>query len=130
MRTSETSSYTNQIQVSRRSTLTRLSIGITILAISGIAYVSYRAARNLILHALKQAALVVVQQGVDEVDKWLAIRKAEVNTIANSPSLKTMDWALAIPYLEAEIKRMDAFYHFGLVYPNGEYYVTNLGKAV
>ena len=129
MRTSETSSYTNQIQVSRRSTLTRLSIGITILAISGIAYVSYRAARNLILDALKQAALVVVQQGVDEVDKWLAIRKAEVNTIANSPSLKTMDWTIAIPYLEAEIKRMDAFYHFGLVYPNGEYYVTNLGKA-
>ncbi len=129
MRTSETSSYTNQIQVSRRSTLTRLSIGITILAISGIAYVSYRAARNLILHALKQAALVVVQQGVDEVDKWLAIRKAEVNTIANSPSLKTMDWTIAIPYLEAEIKRMDAFYHFGLVYPDGEYYVTNLGKA-
>ena len=68
MRTSETSSYTNQIQVSRRSTFTRLSIGITILAMSGAAYVSYRGGRNLILETLKQAALVEVQQGVDEVD--------------------------------------------------------------
>ena len=129
VRTSQTPSSNNQMQVSRRSTFTCLSIGITILAMSGAAYVSYRGGRNLILETLKQAALVEVQQGVDEVDEWLAVRKAEVNTMANSPSLKTMDWTIAIPYLEAEIKRIDEFYHFALVYPDGEYYVTNVKQA-
>ncbi|MDJ0680222.1 MAG: ATP-binding protein [Xenococcaceae cyanobacterium MO_167.B52] len=121
--------YNNQTQVSLRTTLTRLSIGITILMMSGLAYFSYRSARNLILEALKQAALVEVQQGVDEIDQWLAVRKAEVDSIANSPSLKAMDCNIAIPYLEGEIKRLDDFYHFALVHPDGEYYVTNLGKA-
>ena len=128
-RTSSLPFNSNQAQVSRRRTLTHLSIGIPILVISCVAYVSYRAARNLMLDTLKQAALVEVQQGVDEVDEWLAIRKAEVSTLANSPSLKTMDWSIAIPYLETEIERLDIFYHFALVYPDGEYYVTNLGKA-
>ena len=116
-------------QVSSRNTITRLVIGITILAMSGLAYISYRAARNLILEALKHAALVEVQQGVDQVDEWLAVRKAEVTTLANSPSLKTMNWSIAIPHLEAEIERLDNFYHFSYVYPDGNYYVTNLGKA-
>ncbi len=129
VRTPQTIAYSNQTQVSRRSTVTRLSLGITILAMSGVAYVSYHSARNLILEALKQAALVEVQQGVDEIDEWLAVRKAEVNTIANSPSLKTMNWNIAIPYLEGEIERLDDFYHFALVYPDGQYYVTNWGKA-
>ena len=118
MPTHKTIPYNNQSQVSRRSTVARLSIGITILAISSVAYISYRTARNLILDSLKYAALVEVQQGVDEVDEWLAVRKAEVSTMANSPALKSMDWTTAIPYLEAEIKRLDAFYHFSYVFPD------------
>ncbi|MGK7887936.1 MAG: ATP-binding protein [Leptolyngbyaceae cyanobacterium] len=107
----------------------RWGIGLTILAVFAIAYGSYRSARNLLLENLRTAALIKVQEGVDKVDKWLAVRKVEVSTLANSPALRSMDSTIALPYLESEVDRLEYFYHFGYVYPNGEYYVTNKGKA-
>ncbi|WP_198013434.1 sensor histidine kinase [Thalassoporum mexicanum] len=107
----------------------RLSIVTIVFMMWGGAYYSYRSARKLILETLKEAALVQVQEGVDKIDTWLAVRKSEVSTIANSTSLKTLDWTIAGPYLEAEADRIEEFYHFALVFPSGEYYVTHIGKV-
>ena len=51
-------------------------------------------------------AFVEGQQWVCEIDEWLSVHKAQVNTLANAPSLKLMDWTSAFPYLDAEIERM------------------------
>lgn len=109
--------------------LVRLIIGGTTLVVSIGAYASYEVVRDLILDNLKGKAVLEVQRRVDEIDKWLANRKTEVETISNTPTVKTMDWSVVAPYWKAEIARLQNFYHFSMIDREGWYYTTRVGKA-
>jgi len=107
------------------------------------AYASYKVVRDLILDNLKEKAVSEVQRGVDTLDEWLANRKTldafgmlrknpsgiEVETISNTPTVRTRDWSVVAPYWKAEIARLQNFYHFAMVDQDGWYYTTRVGKA-
>ena len=114
---------------SSRNFMLRLIIGGTTLAVSLSAYYSYEVVRNLILDNLKQHALLKVQHEVDEIDGWLATRLAEIETIANTPTIRTMDWSVAGSYLKSEVKRLKEYTHISLVSPDGSYYTTKVDRA-
>ncbi|MBD1929574.1 hypothetical protein H6F74_25525 [Trichocoleus sp. FACHB-90] len=73
--------------------------------------------RNLILDNLKQNDLLKVQQEVDEIDGWLATRLAEIETIANTPIIRTMVWSVTGSYLKLEVKWLKEYTHISLVSP-------------
>ncbi|MEM9539169.1 MAG: ATP-binding protein [Cyanobacteria bacterium P01_E01_bin.42] len=101
----------------------------TTLAVSFATYYSYRLLRHSFLDSLKQNAILEVQQGVDEIDRWLATQKAENTAIASSPTLQTMDWSRVEPYLRSEEARLKDFFFFAMVNPDGSYYNTKVGFA-
>src|SRR5919199_1445755 len=101
----------------------------TTLAVSATALISYQVGRKLILNNLKQYAFLKAQLGAKELDEWLATRKAEVEMLANTPTIRTMNWSALEPYLQAEVSRLKEFYHFSLIYPDGSYYTTKVGRA-
>ena len=107
----------------------RLITGASTILVSLFAYLSYRYAHSQILGNLKQSALIEVEHGVHDIDTWLAVRKAEIATIANTPTFRTMDWQQVAPYLEGELKRLPEFYHMSMISPDGSYYVTGRGKT-
>ncbi|MDJ0509534.1 MAG: ATP-binding protein [Crocosphaera sp.] len=107
----------------------RLIAGASTLLVSLLASLSYHYARSQILENLKQSALIKVQQGVDEIDLWLAARKAEIATITNTPTFRTMNWQQVGPYLEGELQRLPEFYHMTMISPDGSYYATRKGKT-
>ncbi|MDJ1174459.1 hybrid sensor histidine kinase/response regulator [Roseofilum capinflatum] len=111
------------------SLLLKIIVGITTLGVSMATYYSYQVLRNSYLESLKQNAILEVQGGVDEVDKWLATQKAETAAIAASPTLQTMDWSQVEPYLQAEETRLKDFFYFAMVNPDGSYYNTKVGFA-
>jgi PAS domain S-box-containing protein len=110
-----------------RNFLVLLIIGSTTLTVSVTAYLSYRVMCGLILDNLKQNAILRVQNGVDEIDNWLATRKAEITTLANTPTFRTMDWSVAEPYLKSEQQRLSDFYFFAMINPDGSQYNTGAG---
>jgi len=116
--------FPKQERRSRRNLLLRLIIGTTTLVVSTTAYYSYQIVRSLVLENLKENAFSKVQEGVNKLDEWLAVRKAEVATLAASPITGTMDWSVAGPYLESEVERSQEFHHFIYVQPDGSYYNT------
>jgi signal transduction histidine kinase/DNA-binding response OmpR family regulator len=63
------------------------------------------------------------------VDQWLATRKAEVATLANTPALRSMDWAQSGPLLKAKHERMPWFYIFAHINPDGTYYNSKVDFA-
>ncbi|MBD2004601.1 MULTISPECIES: hypothetical protein [Cyanophyceae] len=73
--------------------------------------------RNLTLDNLKQNDLLKVQQEVDEIDGWLATRLAEIETIANTPIMRTMVLSMTGSYLKSEFKRLKEYTHISLVSP-------------
>ena len=114
---------------SSNSRLLKIIIAGTTLCVTFATYYSYQLLRNSYLESLKQNAILEVQQGVDEIDKWLAIQKAETATIAASPILQTMDWSQVEPYLQAEETRLKDFFFFAMANPDGTYYNTKVGFA-
>jgi PAS domain S-box-containing protein len=112
-----------------RHFLVLLIITSTTLAVSTTALFSYQVLRGLILGNLKQNALLRVQDGVDAIDNWLAIRKAEITAIANTPTFRTMNWSVAESYVESESSRLKDFYFFAMINPDGSQNTSKQGRA-
>jgi PAS domain S-box-containing protein len=112
-----------------RNLLVLLIIGSTTLAVSTTAILSYHLLRGLILDNLKQNALLRVQHEVDAIDNWLAIRKAEIVMLTNTPTFRTMDWSVAKPYLTSEALRLKDFYFFAMINPDGSQNTTGKGRS-
>ncbi|WP_414574008.1 sensor histidine kinase [Nostoc sp. CCY 9925] len=89
------------------------------ISISATAITSYNFVKGLLLDSLKQEALLKAQQGEDDIDNWLAIRKTEIKTLANSLVVRSLDWSLMEPYLQSELKRLQTFLLMALVTPDG-----------
>ncbi|MBW4494652.1 MAG: histidine kinase [Oscillatoria princeps RMCB-10] len=101
----------------------------TTLAVGAIALASYQVVRELILQQLREKALLEVQQGINEIDRWLATRKAEVETIANTPVVGSLDWEVSGSYLKSEVERLKEYHHFTFAYSDGSFYTTKVGYA-
>lgn len=102
--------------------------GIT-LGIGVISIVSYWVVRGIILQQLQEKALLQVRQGSDEIDQWLAIGVSEIQTLANTETVRSLNWLKMEPYLKTEIRRTD-FFSLALSHSNGSYYTTQVGKAL
>ncbi|MBW4492974.1 MAG: GAF domain-containing protein [Oscillatoria princeps RMCB-10] len=107
-----------------------LIIGGTALAVSSCAALSYSYVRGLILDNLKANALLKVQLGRDEIDEWLVTRKTQVEMLASSPLVRSLDWEVAGPYLKSEAARLkDFFLGFTMVNHDGSHYNTLIGRT-
>ncbi|MBE9104488.1 histidine kinase, partial [Nostoc cf. edaphicum LEGE 07299] len=91
-----------------------LSISISVTAIT-----SYKIIKGLLLDSLKEQALLKTRQGQDDIDNWLAIRKTEIKTLANSAVVRSLDWPVMEPYLQSELKRLQTFLLMALSIPDG-----------
>jgi len=111
----------------RRHLLTLLILGTTALSISTSACISYFFVRGLILDNLKQIALLKLEKGTDEIDRWLSNRKAEIETIAYTPTVSTLNWKLVEPQLQGEIYRLKEYFILALTQPDGSL-INTLGK--
>ncbi|MGL5059657.1 MAG: ATP-binding protein, partial [Microcoleus sp.] len=60
-----------------------------------------------------------LEQGTEEIDRWLSNRKAEIETIAYSPTVRTVDWSLVEPLLQGETYRLKEFFVLSLIQPDG-----------
>ncbi|MEM9088039.1 MAG: ATP-binding protein [Cyanobacteria bacterium P01_F01_bin.53] len=105
-------------------------VGAIAIGVGVAAYASHRALRGLLLTSAQQNAQLEVQQSIDDLDQWLIARQTEVETLANTPALRSMDWEQVGPFLVPEVERLSAFYFLAMIYPDGSYYNTKNGKAV
>lgn len=67
---------------------------------------------------------------VRRVDQWLITRKTEVATLANTPTIRSMDWTQSGPFLKAKHEQMPWFYIFAHINPNGTYHNSKVDFAV
>ncbi|PHM10446.1 sensor histidine kinase [Nostoc sp. 'Peltigera malacea cyanobiont' DB3992] len=94
----------------RSRNLLLLSIVVILsISISATAITSYNIVKGLLLDSLKEQTLLKTRQGQDDIDNWLAIRKTEIKTLANSGMVRSLDWPGMEPYLQSELKRLQTF---------------------
>ncbi|MDJ1181465.1 cache domain-containing protein [Roseofilum sp. BLCC_M91] len=99
----------------------------TMVGSSVVGYYSYQQAYNALLKKLQENALQDVKDGVQAVDQWIGQRKAEVATIANSPTARTLDLNQIEPYLVQEAERIEPFNIVVFFDTEGRFY-TSQGK--
>ncbi|MEH2361716.1 MAG: ATP-binding protein [Nostoc sp.] len=114
---------------SSHSLLIRFLVGGTTLIVSISAYFSYQAARKITLEELRGRAFLEVQSGVDEIEEWLHVRKVEVETLAQTSTVRSLDWSVTEPYLKSEVDRIDEFFFFQIATPDGSYSNTKVGRS-
>ncbi|MEG4935354.1 cache domain-containing protein [Microcoleus sp. F8-C3] len=105
-------------------------MGVTILAASITGCISYQSVRRLIITNLERNALLEVRERANKIDRWLGTRKAEIEILANTPPVRSMNWSVAQPYLKSEVNRLQKFQYFALIDPDGSYFTTKVGKAL
>ncbi|MEH2267688.1 MAG: cache domain-containing protein [Nostoc sp.] len=89
------------------------------ISISATAITSYKIVKGLLLASLKEQVLLETHQGQNDIDNWLAIRKTEIKTLANSVVVRSLNWSVIEPYLQSELKRLQTFLLMGLTTPDG-----------
>ena len=107
-----------------------LILGVIVLAASIAAGMSYQSVRRLIIHKSERNALLEVRERANKIDRWIGTRKTEIEILANTPSVRSMNWLVAGPYLKSEINRLQEFQHFALIEPDGSYFTTKVGRAL
>jgi signal transduction histidine kinase len=124
------SPYQSQQQMRWQNWTAPLLLIMTTLAISVIGITSYKVVRGLILQQLREKALLQVRQGTDEIDQWLAIRSSNIQNIANTGVVQSLNWSAINPYLQTEAKRIHEFFIFGIRYPNGYLLTTQSNQII
>ncbi|MEH1806660.1 sensor histidine kinase [Nostoc sp.] len=102
-----------------RNLLLLLIVVILSISISATAVTSYKIVKGLLLDSIKEQALLKTRQGENDIDNWLAIRKTEIKTLANSVVVRSLDWPVMEPYLQSEVKRLQTFLLMALSIPDG-----------
>ncbi|MEG4032285.1 cache domain-containing protein [Microcoleus sp. S36b_A4] len=107
-----------------------LILGVTILAASITGCISYQSVRRLIITKSERNALLEVRARANKIDRWLGTRKAEIEILAHTPPVRSMNWSVAEPYLKSEVNRLQKFQHLALIDPHGSYFTTKVGRAL
>ncbi|WP_333157876.1 cache domain-containing protein [Microcoleus sp. Pol14C4] len=107
-----------------------LILGGTVLAASITGCISYQSVHRLIITKSERNAFLEVRDRANKIDRWLGTRKAEIEILANTPPVRSMNWSVAEPYLKSEVNRLQEFQHFALIEPNGSYFTTKVGRAL
>jgi two-component system, NtrC family, sensor kinase len=102
----------------------------TTLIAAGIAIAGYHLVRSTLLENIKQNALLEVKREADDIDRWLAIRLAEIQAIASNPTVRTLDWNKIHPYFDQEVDRIHDFASLTFALPDGQYYNSYTGSQV
>lgn len=110
----------------RQAVFLPILAGIT-LAVSAVTLISYQLVREIILQEIREKALLKLQQSTGEIDDWLGTRKAEIETIASTPIVRSLKWSAAEAYLKSEVERLSEFDVLYLVKPHGSTYNTKVG---
>lgn len=108
----------------------RLVIGCTALIVSALGYWSYQILRARILDNLTDNAFLEVQQGANEIDTWLAARKAEIKTLAYTPIARTLDVSSIDLYVQRLVVNQADFFKYAVGFPDGSYYNSSQGEMV
>jgi PAS domain S-box-containing protein len=104
-------------------------VGAMILAVGATSVASYWVVRSLILESLKENARLQVEKAGNEIDQRLATLLTQVEALANSDAVRTMNWSRAEPYLQRELNRLSDFQTFVMAKSDGSYYATKTGLA-
>ncbi|MEG4990032.1 cache domain-containing protein [Microcoleus sp. BR0-C5] len=107
-----------------------LILGVTIMAASITGCISYQSVRRLIITKSERNALLEVRERAHKIDRWLGTRKAEIEILAHTPPVRSMNWSVAEPYLKSEVIRLQEFQHLALIDPDGSYFTTKVGRAL
>jgi hypothetical protein len=99
----------------------------TIIAVAGSAISSYLILRKVILENAYQEAIYKVEQAGAELDLWLAQLQTQIESAANYPQVRSLDWQEAEPFLQLELQRLPSFDAMTLVKPDGMFFCTTTG---
>ncbi|MGI6649804.1 MAG: methyl-accepting chemotaxis protein [Bacillota bacterium] len=102
---------------------------LVILCLSIMGVLNYQAARNLLTTQMGEQILKIAVAQSENIDNWLKIRLAEVETLANTGIVRSMDLTQIEPGLVKHHERLQEYYELLYVAePNGICHLSSGGE--
>jgi methyl-accepting chemotaxis protein len=102
---------------------------LVILCLSIMGVLNYQAARNLLTTQMGEQILKIAVAQSENIDNWLKIRLAEVETLANTGIVRSMDLTQIEPGLVKHHERLQEYYELLYVAePNGICHLSTGGE--
>ena len=104
-----------------RNLLVYALFGSLAVGVSVTAWVSYQLVRELLLKNISQGAINQIREGGQELEDWFNNKQDYLETLANSPTLRSGNWEQIQPYLAWEVERLDSLVSLAIANPEGEF---------
>lgn len=95
-------------------------VGILVVLISaGLGFAAYRVGSSAVIQQVEQALLKEVDEAVHYLESRFEVQLTALQAIAARPEIKSMDWSVQEPVLQAEFRRLGLYLALGVVDPSG-----------
>lgn len=95
-----------------------------------LAILVYRQSKNEQLRSIESLSSQIISSRTDEIKSWLNTITIELNRIAETREVQSMDWEVMADDLKEIVKQRSNVYGYLFVcQPDGVYYTTKVGRA-
>jgi len=111
-----------------KTKLALILIIVTTIILTGLSFSNYNRASSILASEIEQAALNGARHNADIVTNWLKGIENEVVTLANTPSIQSMNWEEQLPVLQAVANQHDDYEMFVVGSVRGVAHTTTSGN--
>ncbi len=111
-----------------KTKLALILIIVTAIILTGLSFLNYNRASSILAGEIEQAALNGARHNADIVTNWLKGIENEVVTLANTPSIQSMNWEEQLPVLQAVANQHDDYEMFVVGNVRGVAHTTTSGS--
>ncbi len=100
----------------------KISVLVAVLVIvisAGLGLVAYQVGSSAVIQQVEQALLMEAEEAVHYLQSRFDVQLTALQAIAARPEIKSMDWNVQEPVLQAELKRLGLYLAIGVVDPTG-----------
>ena len=95
-------------------------VGVLVLVVSaGLGLIAYFSGSSAVINQVEQALLREVEEAVVYLESQFQVQLTALEAIAARPEIKSMDWEVQKPVLQAELERLGLYLAIGVVDPQG-----------
>lgn len=95
-------------------------VGVLVLVVSaGLGLIAYFSGSSAVINQVEQALLREVEEAVVYLESQFQVQLTALEAIAARPEIKSMDWEMQKPVLQAELERLGLYLAIGVVDPQG-----------
>ncbi|NPV27909.1 MAG: methyl-accepting chemotaxis protein [Firmicutes bacterium] len=99
---------------------------LAVICLAAISWLNYQTAKQLLIKETEQKFLTAARAQAENINSWLVTRAAEMEIMADSSDVRSMDLTKQMPFLKKQLADLSQYYgNFYIADLSGQFHVTD-----